>query len=54
MPQDRKALLEIYKETDELAVGRGREEWHPDRSLESDKEIEKYGKLFWGSGSLNL
>ena len=46
MPQDRKVLLEIHRETDELPVGRVREEWHPDRLLEGDKEIERYEKLF--------
>lgn len=46
MPGDRQLLLRIYKETDELPVGRVREEWHPDRLLESDKEIERSEKLF--------
>jgi len=46
MPEDRKALIGIGSETDDLPVGRVREEWHPDRLQESDKEIERCEKLY--------
>jgi hypothetical protein len=46
MPEDRKALVGIDKETDDLPVGRIREECHPDILLERDKEIERYERLY--------
>ena len=46
MPEDRKVLHGIDRETNDLPVGRVGEEWHPDRLLERDKEIERYEKLF--------
>jgi hypothetical protein len=44
--EDRKSILAISRETDDLPVGRVREVWHPDQLAEKDKEIEKYEKLF--------
>lgn len=46
MPEDRKALVGIDKETDGLPVGQVREEWHPDLLLERDKEIERYERIY--------
>lgn len=46
LPEDRKVLFGIDKETDDLPVGRVREEWHPDRLQDRDKEIERYEKLY--------
>jgi len=46
MPEDRKVLAGIDSETDDLPVGRVREEWHPDILLERDKEIERYERLY--------
>ena len=43
---DRNQLLAIYRETDDLPVGRIREEWHPDTLLEKDKEVARYEKLY--------
>lgn len=45
-PEDGKELLGIYSETDDLPVGRIREEWHPDTLLEKDKEIARYERLY--------
>ncbi|HEY2466292.1 MAG TPA: hypothetical protein VGI45_00450 [Terracidiphilus sp.] len=46
LPEDRAALIGIDSETDDLPVGRIREEWHPDVLLEKDKEIERYEKRY--------
>jgi hypothetical protein len=45
-PEDRQALIGIFRETDDLPVGRIREECHPDVLHEKDKEIERYEKLY--------
>lgn len=46
MPEDRKTLLRIAGETDDLPVGQLREECHPDILLERDKQLSRYEKLF--------
>lgn len=46
MPEDRKILLGIDSETDDLPVGRVREECHPDMLLEKDKEIDRCERLY--------
>lgn len=44
--EDRQALVDIDRDTDDLPLGRMREECHPDVLLEKDKMIERYEKLY--------
>lgn len=44
--EDKQDLIEIDRETNDLPVGRIREECHPDVLLEKDKQIERYEKLY--------
>jgi hypothetical protein len=46
IPEDLTTLKGIDSETDDLPVGRIREEWHPDRLHEKDKEIARCEKLY--------
>ena len=39
--EDRKTMIGIESEVDDLPVGGVREVWHPDALLEKDKEIER-------------
>lgn len=47
--EDRKAMMGIESEVEDLPVGRAREVWHPDALLEKDKEIEKCERLYGDS-----
>ncbi len=42
---DRKALMRIASETEELPLGNVREIWHPDLLAEKDQEIERYERV---------
>jgi hypothetical protein len=44
--EDRRMMIGIASETDDLPVGRAREVWHPDALLEKDKEIDKCERLY--------